>query len=92
MTPFQFLDAARAFDAYKPYSVTSYKRTDQHNDDVGGHKISGHLVWLALDADYDKTVSADEIDGLEKVSRGLKLLWKLSASRVSFHLEPLDYP
>ncbi len=92
MTPNQFFDAARAFDTYKPYSITSYKRTGLHNKDVGGHEISGHLVWLGIDGDYDGTVPVTEVEDLEKVSRGLGLLWKLSPSRTSFHLEPLDYP
>jgi len=92
VTPTQFLDAVRAFDTYKPFSITSYKRTPQHNKDVGGHEISGHLIWLGVDAEYNTTVPVLEIENLEKVSRGLGLLWKLSPSHIAFHLEPLGYP
>lgn len=65
----------------------------KRNRQVGGHPISGHLVWLAINGVYDDPVKEEEIPHLERASRGLGLLWRLKRPKLTtFHLEPLNYP
>ena len=52
MTPSEFADALRGYCAATRGSVTSWGRSPERNEQVGGHVRSKHMVWLAGDVGY----------------------------------------
>lgn len=54
MTAYEFASALMAYSYAMRGSVTSWGRTAQHNQDIGGDEFSIHIVWLAADVVYDE--------------------------------------
>jgi len=52
MTPGQFAECLIAYCAWAGGSVTSWGRSPERNEAVGGHADSSHLVWLGADIGY----------------------------------------
>lgn len=88
----EFISAIISFDSYHAFSIHSWKRTAKYNRIVGGKELSGHRVWLSIDGIYDEPLGQEEIEKLERVSKGLGLLWILYVDKKSFHVEPANYP
>lgn len=59
MTPIEGCTAVLAYCAATRGSVSSWGRTSQHNDAVGGHPQSFHLDWLAWDVVYDEPLPVE---------------------------------
>ena len=53
MTPNDFAMALMAYCSATSGSVTSWGRTRNHNQRVGGVPDSAHQIWLAADVTYD---------------------------------------
>lgn len=56
---------------YSNGSVVSWLRSKEHNEEVGGHKDSLHLVALAVDVKFD---SEDDAEAGIRMARRLGLL------------------
>lgn len=92
MTRADFDARVQLFWNWLPFSETSGRRTRQRNYDVGGHELSGHLIGLAVDGDYDHPLTDDQILEGERLSKALGLLWIVKRpSMVSMHLEPWGF-
>lgn len=91
MTYPDFCDAVKTLHIHHPFSVTSWFRTEMHNQDVFGSSLSGHLLGLAIDGDYDRPLSYEDEENARTIAHELGLFFELKSSRVSFHAEPLDY-
>ena len=52
MTPAEFGSCLRAYCAWSRGSVTSWIRSPERNQKVGGHPDSSHLLGLAADVAY----------------------------------------
>jgi hypothetical protein len=53
MTPIEFAAGLIAYCGWSRASVTSYGRSQERNQKVGGVKYSKHCLWLAADVVYD---------------------------------------
>lgn len=87
MSPLEFYSRLVAYCAAMGASVTSYGRTANHNQRVGGVTQSGHRFWLAADVVYDelphKGIANDAAKRL-----GLRAIREGEYD----HLQPLDWP
>jgi hypothetical protein len=87
MNPFQFWNALMGYCYAEGGSVTSYGRTQKHNQAVGGVPNSGHRYWVAADVVYDSPRPTEE---RLRVAQGLGL--RVIIEDDHDHLQPFDWP
>lgn len=88
MTPIDFLQFKMMFYSRWPFSEISGQRTKSHNDEIGGHYHSWHLVWLATDGQFDYPFTSEEMDKQRHFCKrmGITIVYKDNSQY--FHLEP----
>lgn len=74
MTLGEFAEAVRAYALLTNASATSWGRTTQRNQAVGGVLYSAHRVWLACDLVYDEPVVPKDQRIIIADRLGLKVL------------------
>lgn len=75
MTPSEFSSALIAYCGWSRASVTSYGRSQERNDKVGGVKYSQHCLWLAADVVYSPCPEPGVAEARKRASQlGLRLI------------------
>jgi hypothetical protein len=74
LTPDEFATKARTYCLEVHASVTSWGRTAQHSNAVGGFTGDPHTRWLAIDVVYDDPTLPVETRRAAATVRGLQLI------------------
>jgi len=86
LTPFDFIEVVVFLCCKYSGSVSSWGRTQKHNDDVGGVANSYHLIWMGVDVVLDEMVKNDSFEadakrlGVDPILEG-----------DHYHLQPLGW-
>jgi|SRR5436309_8157119 len=83
LTPLEFAERVLLLKEEIPFSVSSWGRTETHNERVGGVKLSGHRKWLAAD------IIPDDVPTLASTS-GETIFANLSERAARYDLEVID--
>lgn len=90
MTIDEFAEAAAQYCYMMRASVTSWGRSEKHNEQVGGVKNSAHRYFRGLDVVYDDPMLLAQ-DPSPRIETAARLGLKLIAEGDHDHLQPLDW-